>query len=317
MSDITFRNYTPADGAQIVDLQMRYAQVFPEAKVIPASVYNHPNFANGANILCVVDAVGRLVGYAPIYPIPILDAASHDPHVIWTEAKVDPGLENAGAVKAMLWGKLIDRVREIKAGLPTRRTELRFEYLMSESDAIAYVRAKGCVHYESVYQMVRKLAEPVAVLPLPTGVTARTWHMDNEPEQRRYLDARNSAFPEAPGDLAGLRYFMGSPMWAVGTACTAFAGEEIAGSVMAYWNAEENLRSGRRAGTIDCVFVVPAWRKRGIGRALIAQALLYLREHGLEVAYLEVRTSNADALTIYESAAFQVVSQSLLFALSV
>jgi ribosomal-protein-alanine N-acetyltransferase len=45
-------------------------------------------------------------------------------------------------------------------------------------------------------------------------------------------------------------------------------------------------------------------RRRGIGRALLAHALGYAREHGVGNVFLEVRLSNAAAIALYRSMGF-------------
>lgn len=53
--------------------------------------------------------------------------------------------------------------------------------------------------------------------------------------------------------------------------------------------------------------VAPAWRRQGIGRALLTEALRRGREAGAEIAWLEVRPSNTAALALYHSLGFRQV----------
>ncbi|HMA38177.1 MAG TPA: GNAT family N-acetyltransferase [Chloroflexia bacterium] len=52
--------------------------------------------------------------------------------------------------------------------------------------------------------------------------------------------------------------------------------------------------------------VVPAWRRQGVGRALLAALLAQARAAGLQDVRLEVAAANAPARRLYESAGFQV-----------
>jgi ribosomal-protein-alanine N-acetyltransferase len=54
--------------------------------------------------------------------------------------------------------------------------------------------------------------------------------------------------------------------------------------------------------------VDPRWRRMGIGRWLLEQALALAARRGATVAYLEVRQSNWQALALYRSLGFEVVS---------
>ena len=53
-------------------------------------------------------------------------------------------------------------------------------------------------------------------------------------------------------------------------------------------------------GFITNVAVLPAARRRGVARALLAQLAAYGREHSLYRITLEVRVGNAPARTLYE-----------------
>ena len=50
--------------------------------------------------------------------------------------------------------------------------------------------------------------------------------------------------------------------------------------------------------------VAPEARRTGAGTALLHQSLEALRGEGAEVAFLEVRASNAGAIALYEQAGF-------------
>jgi [ribosomal protein S18]-alanine N-acetyltransferase len=55
------------------------------------------------------------------------------------------------------------------------------------------------------------------------------------------------------------------------------------------------------------VAVHPAWRRRGVARALLASELDRAREHGVTAALLEVRPDNVEARTLYERFGFRVI----------
>ena len=57
-------------------------------------------------------------------------------------------------------------------------------------------------------------------------------------------------------------------------------------------------------GFITNVAVFPAARRRGVARALLADLAQYAAAHGLYRITLEVRASNAPAITLYEGAGY-------------
>ena len=91
----------------------------------------------------------------------------------------------------------------------------------------------------------------------------------------------------------------------------------LIGGVTAFWSDAENRRSGKRIGKTEDVFVVPEWRSRGVARQLLAEALRYLKENGIEEARLEVRTNNHSALKLYISLGYEIVREELLLGMFV
>ncbi|MGI6250578.1 MAG: ribosomal protein S18-alanine N-acetyltransferase [Anaerolineaceae bacterium] len=58
---------------------------------------------------------------------------------------------------------------------------------------------------------------------------------------------------------------------------------------------------------IGTLAVAPTWQKLGIGRCLLAHALLQAKKSGAVKSHLEVRTSNAAALRLYYGFDYEVV----------
>ena len=57
----------------MVDLQKSYAEIYPDARVIPGELYLSPGFESGQNVFCAFDEGGKLSGYAPLYPVLMRD----------------------------------------------------------------------------------------------------------------------------------------------------------------------------------------------------------------------------------------------------
>jgi len=62
-------------------------------------------------------------------------------------------------------------------------------------------------------------------------------------------------------------------------------------------------------GLTDDVFVLPAWRRRGIARFLIGEGLKYFRERDIPDMRLEVEQSNTPAVRVYTSMGYQVINE--------
>lgn len=86
--------------------------------------------------------------------------------------------------------------------------------------------------------------------------------------------------------------------------------EELQNSLAVFYVAED--AGSRRAvgylgmyhildeGNIANIAVLPGYRGKGIASALIAEAVSYARSHRLKRITLEVRVSNAPAISLYE-----------------
>src|SRR5881296_184271 len=75
----------------------------------------------------------------------------------------------------------------------------------------------------------------------------------------------------------------------------------VLGYAIAHWAADE--------AEILNVGVAPAYRRQGVGRALVERMLAALHDHGARVVYLEVRESNVIARRLYESLGFTEVAR--------
>lgn len=304
-------SYLPA----VSELQTAYSALYPDAPVIPGEVYLSPAYEGGNNILCAIDESGEFLGYAPLYPVLMRDASAL-PHTLWTEIKVHPNLHDAHAIKDCLLERILIHAQELTKDFPGHPIHLAFQYFPSESASIEYVLSKGCKHTESVFTMKRELSKEIPTSVRVDGIMMRPWKMESEAEQQMYVEVRNLCFPEAPIALDAWRYFMMSPMWAVGTTFAAFEGEQLVGNIAVFWNEAENQQTGNKVGYTEYIFVRPDWRGKNIARELITLGLQHLKEHGLEAAHLEVKALNQNALRLYENLGFEVLRESRFYVLS-
>ncbi len=81
----------------------------------------------------------------------------------------------------------------------------------------------------------------------------------------------------------------------------ALAADRVAGYIGIYLAADE--------GEIANVAVAPAYRRKKIATTLVCKALAQARAKGAAQVFLEVRESNAAAISLYQSAGFQTVGK--------
>jgi ribosomal protein S18 acetylase RimI-like enzyme len=312
MQKLTIRRFTPVDVPAITSLQKAYQQAYPHATVVPGEIYLSPGFEEGRNIFCALDESGQMLGYAPLYPV--LTQSPGLAHTVWAEVKALPEAQNFLEVKEALFEAAARRAQEAGTAVPGHGVQLTFQYHPSETASIAFVQAHGCAYTESLFRLMRDLADALPTLQPPEGIEVRRWHLDSETEQAAYVAARNEAFPATPLALADWQCFLASPAWKEGTNLAAFDGAEVIGCVTAYWDEALVQASGRQAGYTEYIFVREKWRGHGIAACLITQALRYLQDCGREAAFLEVKASNENALGLYTRLGYKKVDETRFYA---
>ena len=314
MKNFTIQPFNASYIAAVVALQSAYTAIYPDAPVIPGELYLSPAYEGGQNIFCAIDESGKLLGYAPLYPVLMRDPSSL-PHTLWAEIKAHPACDSPNEVKDQLFERIVHRVEEITRDYSGHPLHLTFQYFPSETASIGYVTGKGCEYTESVFTMQRDLSKEIPALAPLDGIVICPWRMESETEQRLYVQARNECFPEAPIELGEWQYFMQSPHRSVGTTFAAFDGDELAGNVAVFWDERENERSGKKIGFTEFIFVRPQWRGKHVARSLINMGLAYLKQHRLDEAHLEVRAKNQSALRLYMDLGYEVIRESRFYRL--
>jgi mycothiol synthase len=177
----------------------------------------------------------------------------------------------------------------------------------TQPGAIALLESEGYRQAGRGYTLTRPLSEPIPDAPVPEGLEVRPVV---ESDRRRILDADAEAcrdhwdpYEHTEDDFVAMMSVPGidTSIWRV-----AWAGDEVAGSVMNYIFAEENAKLGIQRGWLAHVSVRRPYRRLGLADALIAESLRALRDEGLEQAALDVDAENVSvALHLSESFGFR------------
>ncbi len=160
------------------------------------------------------------------------------------------------------------------------------------------------------YRMARAL-EPLPHFPLPAGFLWVAWEPDllavhADTLYRCFAGELDSlVFPSLGTpegcrrimhDIVGRSGFLPQATWLVVTADS----QEPCGTI-------QGVRVGDTLGAVQNLGVVPAYRRRGLGKALLARAMEGFRDAGLSEVYLEVTADNTPAIRLYEQLGFSVV----------
>jgi mycothiol synthase len=88
----------------------------------------------------------------------------------------------------------------------------------------------------------------------------------------------------------------------------------FAGYCMGSMSQAENEHTGRREGWTDPIGTRPAFRRRGVARALVVTALRGLRARGCARALLGVDGANIGAIQLYEACGYRTLYWKLTYA---
>jgi mycothiol synthase len=303
----------PADYAAMNEIANRIrvatGQSFYTTVEQLAIYYDHPRDFDPAADVVVVEQAGEIVGYAR--------AGSHDEltgtQIYEVVPFLDPG-RTGGDVFLAVVRTVEDRLRQIAAIRPPRE---RLFGTFGGDDAPERDQLLRSIGYAPVrwfYSMVRPTLDDLPDSPLPDRLEIRAV----QPEQFRAIwEADQEAFRDHWGfGVSGeedFEQFRTDPvqtdtaLWRI-----AWDGDEVAGQVRSYINAEENERFGRRRGYVEHISVRRPWRRRGLARALIAASLPLLRARGMTEGALGVDADNpSGALRLYEACGFRPVHRSI------
>lgn len=260
--------------------------------------------ANWSNVYCAFEN-GKMVAKGQVSIINVIPPGrpEENRHSIYVNLKTTPERESDLALLESVYQQLYRRVLQLKETLPDGyQTMLCVGNDSSETANNQFFIQKGYTHLNSLFQMKRDLSESIPVLPLDEGFLFSSGKMESPEEEREYLEVEATIWPDAPLGFERLSGYKKNALW---TSMQLRHEGTIAAGLMA-WREEDE-------GVVEDVFVQEPWRKRGLAKFLLTQALGYLQAHELKTAYLMVETTNQSALSLYESVGFAIDKEEIRY----
>ncbi|KTD86896.1 acetyltransferase [Paenibacillus etheri] len=256
---------------------------------------------NWANVYCAFENAKMVAkGQVEIMNIVPPGRSEESRHSIYLNLKTIPEREEDYDLLESMYQTLFLRALELKETLSAEyKTTLCVGNNASEiANTQFFEKEKGFCQYNSLYRMNHNLNDTFSVPELNKAFEFATWMMETSQEEDHYLELEAEVWPETPLGKERLSQFKQNPLW---NSIVVRKEERIVGSLM-LWQEEES-------GYIENVFVLEPWRRSGIAKYMLSQALNYFRTHGLKDAYLMVLTNNDSALHLYESVGFNLSSE--------
>jgi mycothiol synthase len=261
----------------------------------------------------------RLNGLPPGMPVAYArvvyrDDAEADDRIYYLRVTVHPAAEGMG-LEQDLAARLIDIARDYEAGsdMPARATVRVKAY---SPERIHHARmlftGLGMREVRQFWVMERDLNEDIDEPAPIEGATIRAYRRpeDNAGAHAAFEDSFSDHWDHHPitqeewahrassegfrGDLSLLAEVDGEP----GT---------FGGFCIISVSDEDNARRGVREGWIDLLGTTRAWRRLGLGKALLLHGLHCLKSAGMDTALLGVDSESlTGANRLYESAGFRI-----------
>ncbi len=254
----------------------------------------------------IAELNGEIVGYGRVEWADNTDGSRDYP----TLCLIDPAVRRRGIGRAMLrW--LEGRALAIAAGQATDRPRHHASALYdTDVGGDALLRSEGYEAIRRGAEMVRPDLDAIPDVAPPDGLVLRPGSAE---QSRAVWDADVEIFRDHWGAVdespEGYRRFVESPAFDPSLWVVAWDGDAIAGIVLASLHRESP--PGGVLGYLDGVGVRRAWRRRGLGRAIVAESLRVLRDRGATNAGLGVDLQNQnEAARLYESLGFRILTTS-------
>ncbi|MCF0095294.1 GNAT family N-acetyltransferase [Micromonospora sp. MH99] len=216
----------------------------------------------------------------------------------FVEIYVDP--EQAATLRAPLLARQLDRVAERAAERRLPALTVRCAVFAPERDWARNLRAAGFTVAKRYVRMRRPLADLPTEPSPPPGVTVRPVRPDDEAELREFHRIHDVAFGDTP-DHEPLSYERWRARIGDVTAWDEWFVAEVDG-VLAGALQSSDQALDQQQGWVKSLSVLPAYRRRGVGAALLRRAFASYAAKGRESAGLGVDLTNPTTpLSLYES----------------
>lgn len=183
----------------------------------------------------------------------------------------------------------------------------------TNAERVALLERHGFVRSnEATLNMARSLAEPIPQPHFPAGFQLRP--VSGEDEVDEVVALHQEAFGTRNMTREGRLSIMRNPEYIPELDLVLLAPD---GTYVAFCYCsipkEANEQSGRNEGEIAIIGTRSAYRKQGLGRAMLLSGLQCLKDHGIETATLGSSSENGGAQSVYTSAGFEIAYRSLWY----
>ena len=307
---ITIRSYRPGDVKALVALINQADAVDKQERATTPAELEHeisfPGQRPETDCFLALDG-DRLVGYSRLFLRP---GHGRTDSTVYCWGVVHPQWRRRGLGRRLL-ERSYERARAYLSEFGTGTVYFQCNGQDVEGDRGALFEDLGLEPVRYWIVMARSLNGDLPQVQLPAGIRLRTFDPDRDVETVWRVD--NTAFRDhwnaTDSTLEEFQHWLEKPciraeLWFL---AEDEASGEVVGLGLNVIDPDYMAQTGRQEGYVDTIAVLRAYRRRGLGTALLAQSLQALRQAGMEAAALDADAENLTGATrIYERMGFQV-----------
>ncbi len=200
----------------------------------------------------------------------------------------------------------------VEAALPFVRGDLGHPYLLlyvppGDTPGRGFAEARGFTYRASLYWMERPAEEPCPAPALPPDIVARPW-IPGRDAIPTLVDLANTTFADHPTPVSWTEAVIRAAHEAPGfdpADILLLTSPDDPDHPIAFCRARLYETDERPYGEVKLIGVLPAWRGRGLGRALLRWGVRHLQGRGVPTIALAVSAANMHALRMYEAHGFR------------
>jgi ribosomal protein S18 acetylase RimI-like enzyme len=211
---------------------------------------------------------------------------------------VRPGYESLQQ-EIVAWG--VGRLEEI-----ARQRGKGFGYLLdsrSDNDAVA-VQYGFKLDDWCIRNLAIELSHPPRTTPLPNGFRIRP--LNGEAEVSAYVDLHRAAFDTRNMSVEWRAKTLGHPLYQPELDLVA---ESDDGQLVAFCIGWLNKVNNELVGQIEPLGVLPAFQRRGLGRAILSESLHRFYQAGVRRVLIDAESYNDASQSLYERSGFTEVAR--------
>jgi GNAT superfamily N-acetyltransferase len=247
--------------------------------------FRHPTLDPERNVSLWVAANRSLVGFTKVDP----------PSLLWI---CHPNWRTTPLPKQLFdWGTA--RIQKI-AGERGEPMRVRAQARDDNAEKIAFLKSEGFVRSEDYFvELVRALADPLQAPELPTGFRMRSGPEPHEVDE--YVAMHRDAWgPSSTYTASVYKQIVSNPGYRRALNPVVVAPDGAFAASCICW-----LDATNRVGEIEPLGTRPSFRRLGLARAVVLEAINRLRARGAETALVYGASVNEPAQQLYASTGFR------------